>query len=141
MNERYQLLSGINTEDYLRLRSEAGWVELPEEQAENGLKNAFTAVRAVCDGRTVGMARLLWDGGYCAYLTDVIVSCEHRHQGIATAMVESLLAQLQAALRPGWQVKLMLLSAKGRESFYVRFGFQERPNERLGAGMELCFKG
>lgn len=141
MDERYQLVSGISVKDYQRLRAEVYWAELATEQAKSGLKNAFASVSAVRDGQVVGMARLLWDGGYCAYLTEVMVSFEHRHQGIATAMVERLLAEISAALKPGWQVKVVLMSGKGRESFYTRFGFQERPNERLGAGMELCLKG
>jgi len=27
------------------------------------------------------------------------------------------------------------MSAKGRETFYKQFGFEERPNEKLGVGM------
>lgn len=34
---------------------------------------------------------------------------------------------------PGSSVGLM--SAKGKEDFYKKFGFMERPNESYGAGM------
>jgi len=33
-----------------------------------------------------------------------------------------------------------LMAAKGQESFYKQFGFEERPNEKDGAGMAQWVK-
>jgi len=33
-----------------------------------------------------------------------------------------------------------LMSAKGREHFYEKFGFEIRPNDNLGAGMSQWIK-
>jgi hypothetical protein len=32
------------------------------------------------------------------------------------------------------------MAAKGKEPFYERYGFVQRPNERLGAGMIIFWK-
>lgn len=127
-------------EDYLRLRRNVGWMEIPPEQAEGAVNNCFRIISVKFGGETVAMTRLLWDGGYCAYLSDVIVDFNHRHKGLASMMINTLTEALQQSLKPDWRVKLMLMAAKGRESFYEQFGFEQRPNENTGAGMEkiLC---
>ena len=38
-------------------------------------------------------------------------------------------------MKPGYIVNLNLNSAKGKEPFYEKLGFVERPNEDAGAGM------
>ena len=38
-----------------------------------------------------------------------------------------------------YKVKMCLLAAKGKEPFYEKLGFVERPNDRLGAGMDQLF--
>ncbi len=131
----------LSVEDYLALRTSTGWPEFPKEQAENGLKNAFKLVSARVNGRAVGMARLLWDGSYVAYLSDVVVLPEYQGIALGTTMVAKLLTALKSELKPGWRVKVILLSAKGRESFYEQFGFRRRPSEDGGAGMEQWFFG
>ena len=39
-------------------------------------------------------------------------------------------------MKPGFKVKLNLNSAKGKEPFYEKLGFKQRPNEDAGAGMD-----
>ena len=39
-------------------------------------------------------------------------------------------------MKPGYKVKLTLNSARGKEPFYEKFGFRERPNEDAGAAMD-----
>ena len=131
----------LSVEDYLRLRTSTGWPEFPREQAENGLKNAFKLVAARIGGKTVAMGRLLWDGSYVAYLSDVVVLPEYQGRALGTTMVAKLITALKAELRPGWRVKVVLLSAAGRESFYEQFGFRRRPSETGGAGMDQWFYG
>ena len=38
-------------------------------------------------------------------------------------------------MKPGYMVNLNLNSAKGKEPFYAKLGFEERPNKDSGAGM------
>ena len=80
--------------------------------------------------------RLLWDGGYIAFLSDVIVDAEFQGQGIGRKLVEACLNKLKSDMKPGYKVKITLNSARGKEPFYEKFGFSVRPNDDAGAGMD-----
>ena len=71
------------------------------------------------DDRVVGMARLLSDGVCNAYLVDVWTESAYRRQGIATAMIELLLAEV-----PGQHVGLQTDSAS---EVYEALGFERQP--------------
>ncbi len=43
-------------------------------------------------------------------------------------------------MKPGYIVNLNLNSAKGKEPFYAKLGFTERPNADAGAGMNRWLK-
>ena len=135
--EKYIFTDKINTEDYLRLREEAGWKAIAYEQAQAGLDRSFAKVAVTLEGVTVGMASLLWDGGYCAYLTDVVVTERCRHSGLASQMVKQITEKLRSEKKEGWQIKIHLLAAPGKEGFYEQFGFEARPNCHAGAGMDM----
>ena len=127
---------GISAEEYMELRRLVGWMEFPLEEAENCVKNAYMvlAVRDEND-RAIGVVRLLWDGGYVAFLSDVIVVPEYQGQGIGRTLVNAVIKRIKADMKPGFKVKLNLNAAKGKEPFYEKFGFKIRPNDDCGAGM------
>lgn len=137
MDNKFEFTDNISVKDYLRLREEAGWKRLAPEQAQAGLDNSFAVSAVLLEGETVGFARLLWDGGYVAYLAEVMVTEKCRHNRLATQMVENLIERLRAEKKDGWQIKIHLMANLGRESFYEQFGFKSRPNDRDGAAMDL----
>ena len=53
--------------------------------------------------------------------------------------MESCIQKLKNDMKPGYKVKMTLNSAKGKESFYEKFGFRVRPNEDAGPGMDQWF--
>ena len=81
------------------------------------------------------MIRVLSEGGYANFITDVIVIPEYQHQGIGKQMMHRTMDYLYSTLEPGEKIVVYLMSAKEREPFYRQFGFRDRPNELLGAGM------
>ena len=83
------------------------------------------------------MIRLLWNGDYCAYITDVVVDDDYRGQGIAGHMLRQTMKHLEDTMEEGFAVKLFLMAAVGRESFYEQFGFERRRNETGGAAMDM----
>ena len=129
----------ITAEEYLELRKKVGWMQFPLEQAEACVKNAYMILCVRDDDRAIGVARLLWDGGYIAFLSDVVVDAEYRGQGIGRKLVESCIEKLKSDMKPGYKVKMTLNSAKGKEPFYEKFGFRVRPNEDAGPGMDQWF--
>ncbi|MBO4902024.1 MAG: GNAT family N-acetyltransferase [Lachnospiraceae bacterium] len=126
----------ISAEEYLEMREKVGWTMFPLEEAQACIDHAYM-ILCVRDGeKAVGLVRLLWDGGYIAFLSDVIVDAPYRGQGIGSKLVEACIRKLNEDLKPGYKVKLNLNAAKGKEPFYERFGFRIRPNEEAGAGMD-----
>ena len=126
----------ITPEEYMELRRRVGWMEFPLEEARNCVENAYMVLCVRDDEEAVGVVRLLWDGGYVAFLSDVIVDPRYQRKGIGRTLVEAVIKRIKYDMKPGYKVKLNLNSAKGKEPFYEKFGFKVRPNEEAGAGMD-----
>lgn len=126
----------ITPEEYMQLRKVVGWMQFPLEQAQACIDKAYMVLCVRDDEKPIGVVRLLWDGGYIAFLSDVIVIPEYQGQGIGRKLVEASIQKLKEGMKPGYKVKLTLNSAKGKELFYEKFGFKVRPNEDAGPGMD-----
>ena len=81
----------ITPEEYMELRKMVGWMEFPLEEAKNCVENAYMVICVRDDDKAIGVVRLLWDGGYVAFLSDVIVAPEYQKQGIGKKLVESVI--------------------------------------------------
>ncbi len=132
-----ELKHSLTVKEYNALRKSVNWKELPETQAERGLSNTYYLTAAVIDGQAVGMARLISDGGYVAYLADVVVNQNYQGLGIGKLILKDMLDYIKNTLSQGDQVMVVLVAAKGKEDFYTKYGFIQRPNEMYGAGMTL----
>ena len=128
---------GLSADEYCQLRAAVGWQSIVKEQAQSGLEHSDYIVACRDGEKIIGCARIFWDKGYIAYLADVMVKPEYQGQGIGKKLVESCISYIHGQLREGWRVKIVIVSAKGKEAFYEKFGFQIRPNENDGAGMQM----
>lgn len=72
----------LTAEDFIRLKVAAGFIERPLQQVEKALKNGLFNVSAICDGKVVGMGRLVGDGAMYWYLQEIIVQPEYQGRGI-----------------------------------------------------------
>ena len=131
-----EYVNNISPEEYMELRKKVGWCEFPLEEAAAGINNSYMVLCARDHGRAVGVMRLLWDRGYIAFLSDVMVDPEYQGQGIGRVLVESSIQKIKNDSKPGYKVKINLMAAKGKEAFYEKFGFSCRPNDKVGAGMD-----
>ena len=131
----------ISIGDYNRLRQAVGWSPVAERLARLSLDNTRFLAVALQDGRPVGMARVVGDGGYIVYIADVIVLPDCQRSGIGTRLMEQVMQYIRNALQPGEKAFVNLMAAAGKEAFYKRFGFTERPEGALGAGMSMYLAG
>lgn len=122
-------------EEYKEMRRAVNFMVLSDRIASNALNNAFHITTVRDNGKAIGMIRVLSDGSYANFITDVIVIPEYQKRGIGTEMVRRTVDFMKSTLQPGETIVLYLMSAIGKESFYKQFGFRERPNEVWGAGM------
>jgi len=126
----------ISAEDYTKLRASVGWLAICPEQAEATLSGSRFVIAAKDGEHTVGMARIVSDGGYICFLADVIVLPEYQGKGIGNGIVSRLTAIVKDSMKSGYRINFVLLSAVGKEGFYERFGFTKRPNDQFGHGMQ-----
>lgn len=70
------------------------------------------------DRAQIGFARVISDYATYAYLNDVYILAPHRGQGLASWLIESVLAH------PDLQgLRRIMLTTKDAQAFYSRFGF------------------
>lgn len=119
--------------ELMELRRLVGWGIPDEEALSLGLDNSLYGVCVLIDGNIVGTARIIGDRSTCFYIQDVIVHPEYQRKGIGLSMMEKIMNYIDKHACQGAVVGLM--SAKGKEQFYERFGFWKRPNEHFGHGM------
>lgn len=125
----------ISVENYNMLRKSVGWNQISYKRAQAGLNNSSFIIVANVNNVPIGMARVVSDGGYVVIVVDVIVLPEYQGKGIGTEMMKKVMEHIKDSISDGEGVFVNLMAAKGRETFYKQYGFTERPNEKLGAGM------
>lgn len=121
--------------EYKEMRRAVNFMVLSDRIASNALNNAFHITTVRDNGRAIGMIRVLSDGSYANFITDVMVIPEYQRQGIGKELMRRTVDFMKSTLQPGETIVLYLMSAIGKEEFYKQFGFKARPNEVWGAGM------
>lgn len=128
----------LDTDTYLSLRGQVGWVRLSDAQAAAALANARYTLCAYLDGEPVGMGRIVGDGAVVSYVQDLVVVPKAQGRNIGGLILEKLRAYVESITEPGTRMMLCLMCAKGRENFYESHGFIARPTDMLGPGM-ICY--
>ena len=129
--------SQIDVESYNELRKAVHWITVKENRAAKALSNSFYTQVAYDGKKPVGMARIVSDGGYTYFITDVIVLPEYQGYHIGTTLIDRLLEYIKKDVMDGETVMVSLMAAYERESFYERFGFHTRPFGNHGPGMSM----
>jgi ribosomal protein S18 acetylase RimI-like enzyme len=120
--------------EYNGLRQLAGWPTFNPALAEKGLSNSLFSV-CIIDQRNslLGVGRVIGDGALYFHIQDVIVHPNYQRSGIGKIIMNELLEYIDGV--GGENTSIGLMCSKGREQFYVDFGFIARPNEKYGSGM------
>jgi ribosomal protein S18 acetylase RimI-like enzyme len=110
------------TEEYVRLRRVSGLSPRTPQQAAGALANswAWTVVRDASGG-LAAMGRVLGDGTWYFHLADVATDPAHQRRGLGRAVMEDLIARIDAAAPPHPYITL-LADPPGRP-LYDSLGF------------------
>lgn len=126
---QFELVDNVlKAEDFIRLKVATGFIERPLPQVEKALQNGLFNVSAICDGKVVGMGRLVGDGAMYWYLQEIIVLPEYQGKGIGKSIVNRLIEYIKDTAIPGTIIDVGLSAVEGKEPFYEKFGFSVRPN-------------
>ena len=126
----------LKAEDFLRLKVSTGFIERPLQQVETALKNGLFNVSAICDGKVVGMGRLVGGGVMYWYLQEIVVLPEYQGKGIGKSIVNRLIEYIKSTAIQGTIIDIGLTAVKGKEPFYEKFGFSIR-STGMGKLMEI----
>lgn len=122
---------------WMSLRQSVGWAVFPLEVAARSLAATSYCVCAYQGEELIGMGRVLGDGVISFYVGNVMVRPQYQSLGIGREIMERIMAHVRGVAVPG--AIASLLSIKGKEPFYEKFGFEARPDEDHGCGMSIRF--
>jgi GNAT superfamily N-acetyltransferase len=134
----YRLADGPPTvADYLLLRERAGLSPRRQDQVQAALAGSWAAVHVLyeAEAKTVGMGRLLGDGGWYFHVVDMAVLPEHQRRGLGDAILAVLLDRIRREAPAGAHVNL-LADPPGRR-LYARHGFTPTAPDSIGMAQTL----
>ena len=133
MHDAYRLeASSPSVADYVRLRADAGLSPKTPEQAAAALAGAWHAMRAVHgpSEETVGMGRIIGDGGWYFHIVDMAVLPTHQRRGVGDAILTALVTAIRRSA-PDDPYITLLADPPGRP-LYRRHGFVETAPRTVG---------
>ena len=125
----------LTPELFLELYQSVGWEAPGLDQITMALAHSYATFCAYDGEKAVGMVRLLGDGGMSFYVKDFAVRPEYQGKGVGRLLMAAVEDYILSNIPDGWAVSLELISSKGKEPFYEKFGFEQRPCDWDGAGM------
>ena len=129
----------LSFSDYCDLRSSVGWNNWFENQSRRALENSLYVLTLEDKGRPVAMGRLIGDGMYYL-MVDVVVRPEYQGQGLGSAMVDRLLAYVEAMTPADGRSSVQLIAEPGMEGFYLKKGFKQIPHEFCGSAFRKIIR-
>lgn len=127
----YQVCAETPTvDDYLRLRTISGLGPFPREAAIEGLPGGWFAVVVRLGDETVGMGRIIGDGGCFFQVVDIAVDPAHQKRGLGKAIMAVLTTQLEAAAPKGAYVSL--IADLPADQLYEHYGFAPTAPRSIG---------
>ena len=119
---------------YHKLFETTGWNQgyrADADALEKAISSSWYVLSAYDNDDLVGFGRIISDGVLYALICDMIVIPSYQGQGIGSQILEKLIEKChREKIRVIW-----LFSARGKSSFYEKFGFRERPTD--APGMQL----
>ncbi len=125
-----------DVDDYRRLRNVAGLSPKSPEAAAKGLSNTLYGVSLIQNGETIGMGRIIGDGGCFFVVVDIAVHPDFQRRGLGKQIMQALDAWLRANAPVSAHVSL--LADGDARHLYARYGFVE--TAPISVGMAYSVK-
>lgn len=130
--------NSITPEEVNFLRKGVGFRQIDPEQLAAGLRGSELVVSAYDRDSLAGMARLIWDGGMVAVITDLLVLPGYQDRPVLRDMVLEILTYLKGKLKPGFGIQVDVRAWGQQEALFQELGFEISTSERRGVPMHIC---
>ena len=118
---------------YCRLRSKAGLTPKAPEAARIALPNTWFGVHVVHEVETVGMGRIIGDGGCFFQVVDIAVMPEHQGMGLGKKIMGALMEYFQ--VNAPVSAHIFLIADGKAKDLYALFGFKPTAPASIGMGL------
>ena len=126
-----------NVDEFNMLYDAVGWGAYDYDISKQALDNTFYSVSIYDENNIIGYGRLIGDTICFMYIHDVMVLPEYQGKKIGTQIMNKLLDKIKEIQEENPDIRVYLGASQGKEEFYRKFGFVERSEANLGAGMIL----
>ena len=126
-----------NVDEFNYLYDIVGWEAYDDSITKQALDNTYYSVSVYDDDKIIGYGRLIGDTICFMYIHDIMVLPEYQNKKIGTLIMNKLMDKVHELQKINPDIRVYLGASKGKEDFYKRFGFIERKDADLGAGMIL----
>ncbi len=126
-----------NIDEFNLLYDAVGWGAYNDNITKQALDNTYYSISIYDEDKIIGYGRLIGDTICFMYIHDVMVLPEYQNKKIGTLIMNKLLDKVHELKKINPDMRVYLGASKGKENFYKHFGFIERKDVDLGAGMIL----
>ncbi|OJD24249.1 hypothetical protein ACJ73_04397 [Blastomyces percursus] len=134
----YQLRDGYpSVPDYVKLRSTPNLTPKTAEQGALALAGSWFGCHIVHTptNTSVGMGRIIADGGWYFHIVDMAVATEHQRKGLGDIIFARLMERIREVATPG--VWVSLLADPPGKKLYARHGLVETAPNSVGMAIML----
>ena len=128
----------ISFDEVNYLRKSVGFRQLHEEQIQNSLSGSAIVISTYIDNEIVGMARLIWDSGSVALISDLLILPEFSSEKIEEKMINEIFDFLKSKLNPGYGIQVDIKAWGEQFEIFESIGFQESTVKKRGVPMHKC---
>ena len=133
-------MNELNSQIYIEiLQKTIGQFDQTLITIDKAIKNSICTVVVFDNTKPIGMGRIVGDGALYFYFQDICIIPEYQNLGIGKKIIKHLIGYVKRNYDMTHIKYISLISAKEKETFYRKLGFEELPNEITGAGMRLYF--
>ncbi|RZJ66797.1 MAG: N-acetyltransferase [Flavobacterium sp.] len=113
----------IPVEAYRELRVGSGLSPKSLHAAQIGLKNSLHSVQIIHEGQTIGIGRIVGDGGCFCQIVDICVLPGFQGRGIGRMIMQDLMKFVDEQLPESCYISL--LADGDADKLYSKFGFRD----------------
>ena len=128
----FSIKKEINASDFIRIRNNLGWNEIPESLVEQAIKGSMINISVFDNEECIGVGRIVGDGALKGMLTDIMVLEEYQNKGVGKLIVTSLIKELENMVNEGYCFQLEASPTANNREFYIKCGLKYKPENQDG---------
>lgn len=131
MSEYIVLKALPNATNYIELRAACGLSGKSLESAAESLPKSVFGVTVQYQGETVGMGRIVGDGGCFLQIVDIAVHPNHQKKGLSRKIMEALMNYIDENVPESAFISLFA----DVDYLYQKFGFEATGEKMIGMAL------